>query len=142
MLLCCLCEPRLNFYLSVKSNLHLHWFCITTLSDRFRETYNTNLNQSEVKSKPISWLTHTCFPTLCPGYWHLLQVLTGSMDCLSFVIGHSDNFGFGFTKQKTALWCTGNDEILVYFRKSHVNKDLILPYGDASFDAYKKTYRY
>ena len=81
-----------DFRASVERNSCLLWSCLTTLSD-----WSKNLVplfqpiRSETKTNRDSL---TRFPALRANYMYLLRVLIGS---LSFVIGYSDYYGFGFT---------------------------------------------
>ena len=47
-----------SFHLSIKSNLHLLWFCLTTLEAIGIKIFRYSLNQSEVKPDPIITCSH------------------------------------------------------------------------------------
>ena len=82
--------------MTIESNLRLLWFCITTLSDWFKTLAPL--------SQPIRSKIKTNRDLLC-AFSHALprlHVIASSFDwfnelSVSFVIGQSDYFGFGFT---------------------------------------------
>ncbi len=93
--------------LSVESNLRLLWFCITTLSDWFKNlaplsrpiihTYIHALFNVEKKPKPIVTRSRTFSRAT-----RQLHVFASSFDwftglSMSFLIGQSNYFSFGFT---------------------------------------------
>ena len=83
--LCKICSS--DFHLSVESNSPLLWFCISTLGDCLQNprTFSTN---------------HDSFTNVFP-HFSRLHVFASCFDwftglSVSFVIGQSDYFGFGF----------------------------------------------
>ena len=85
-----------NGYWVSKVISELHWFCITSLSDWFK-VLAPLFDQSEVNAKPIVARACSFSRALCR-----LRVITSSFNwftglSLSFLIGQSNYFGFGFT---------------------------------------------
>ncbi len=59
-----------HYHLSVASNSRLPWFCISTLSDCFKQSLtNSRLLLSQSQPAPYA------------GYMYLFRVLIGSLDC-------------------------------------------------------------
>ena len=82
--------------MSVENNSHLLWFCIATLRDWLKNSRYFAI-QSQVKPKQIVARLNT-FSRAPRQLLPLLGVLIGSMNVsASFVIGQSDDFGFGLT---------------------------------------------
>ena len=82
--------------MTIESNLRFIWFCITTLVDWFKKLAHF-LSQSEVKPKPLVTCSRMFSRAL-----RRLHVFASSFDwftglSVSFVIGQSNYFGFGFT---------------------------------------------
>ena len=83
-----------NFQLSVKSNLTLHWFCLTSLRD-----WSRNLAPlcQPIRSKTKT--NHDLFTHVFPRF---RKFAFFQLNWLFFflLIGHSGYFGFGFTAHK------------------------------------------
>ena len=95
-----------GFQLSVESNSHLLWFCVTTLSDWFKKLAPLSQPIRSKTKTAIVTRSHTFSRASCR-----LLVFSSSFDwftglSVSFVIGQSDYFWFWFydTHLKTAIF--------------------------------------
>ena len=82
--------------MTIESNLRFIWFCITTLVDWFKKL--APLSQPiRSKTKTNRDLLSRVFPRFVPAtlFFSSFDWFTGLS--VSFVIGQSDYFGFGFT---------------------------------------------
>ena len=86
-----------NFQLSVKSNLTLHWFCLTSLRD-----WSRNLAPlcQPIRSKTKT--NHDLFTHVFPRFkkFAFFQLNWLFKAFFFLLIGHSGYFGFGFTAHK------------------------------------------
>ena len=82
--------------MTVESNLRLLWFCITTLSDWFKTL--APLSQP-IRSNPKPIATCSCAFSRALRRLHVIASIFDWFTGLSvsFVIGQSNYFGFGFT---------------------------------------------